>query len=1023
MAYNQDVEYQAPPRPQFSQQSFSRPAQPAYGQNPRENVNRREINGYGEYNGNGYDHSANGSKNRHVNGPPVQQFHRPQAYNNQRDHGRLPQNYPPQNYGRREVNNPEANEINLPRQGPAFDPGRLARSQTTPVNAEAGIRQPHSGSRPGPPPASRSHEDPLVGGLNHLTIDRNARNGRPPTAGSEGRRHARGYSEGGSQIDGQPRQVAHEAPNGYENGERMRHAPPRLGFQGHPSEQSYRAQPQHYGEPQYRQNTERPPSTDFVSPGPMRSTTMPVNPVALGQATPPKPKYPGQGQWQDPGNTGGYYGAGRQDYIPRPATASGTRHAPPAWNAGQNPMPELPSVQRARSNEVPPLPANGYTSWSDRNQPHLQPPPGDRESMGDFLDSYYDDQNDGQPGSKAKRLSIEEDMPNFDAVHSDTAMPLHLEVGNVNINNPSAFESKVHKVRSQPDLRSHNDKRGAVFEMVADVPTVPPIPPNFSGPIPQQYSRGGPTPARNHLEPNRQMAHGFPPPNNQRGPGYRGPPPPQQGGGYPNPPHRNMGPQRNASSGTDRSYGSSANTGPSRPATANSQRQVNPDALPGHPTPVRPGLIPGSVANQAINGPLPRLQQNPQINPQPQNNPQNQSQSQPADNNRGSTERRASSTVTLVELEKLKEKVKSYPADHKTQLRLAEKLIEAASVLSDENGRADSKTKVRNRDKFISSALKILKKLISASHSEAMFFLADCYGRGLISGEPDPKEAFNLYQSAAKAGHPQAAYRTAVCCEMGHEDGGGTRKDPAKAVQWYKRAASYGDTPAMYKMGMILLKGLLGQPRNPREAVSWLKRAAEQADEENPHALHELGLLYETANGNDNIIRDEQYSKELFMQAANLGYKFSQFRLGCAYEYGLMGCPIDPRQSISWYSRSAAQEEHQSELALSGWYLTGSEGVLQQSDSEAYLWARKAAQAGLAKAEYAIGYFTEMGIGCPVNPEEAKRWYFRAAAQNFTKAKERLDELRKGGSKAPKSRERVSRSNVTKQNEGDCVLM
>ena len=94
-----------------------------------------------------------------------------------------------------------------------------------------------------------------------------------------------------------------------------------------------------------------------------------------------------------------------------------------------------------------------------------------------------------------------------------------------------------------------------------------------------------------------------------------------------------------------------------------------------------------------------------------------------------------------------------------------------------------------------------------------------------------------------------------------------------------------------------------------------------------------------------------------------------------------MKCPVDPRQSIAWYSKAAVQEEHQSELALSGWYLTGSEGVLQQSDTEAYLWARKAAQAGLAKAEYAMGYFTEVGIGAPANLEDAKRWYWRAACE------------------------------------------
>ena len=190
-----------------------------------------------------------------------------------------------------------------------------------------------------------------------------------------------------------------------------------------------------------------------------------------------------------------------------------------------------------------------------------------------------------------------------------------------------------------------------------------------------------------------------------------------------------------------------------------------------------------------------------------------------------------------------------------------------------------------------------------------------------------------------------------------------------------------GDTPAIYKLGIIQLKGLLGQPRNPKGAVSYLERAAERADKENPHALHELGLLYENASASDAIVRDEKHALQLFKQAAELGYKFSEFRLGSAYEYGTLGCPSDPHESIAWYTRAAAQGEHQSELALGSWYLTGSDGILQQSDTEAYLWARRAASSRLAKAEYAMGYLTEAGIGCAANLDEAKKWYWRAACE------------------------------------------
>lgn len=330
----------------------------------------------------------------------------------------------------------------------------------------------------------------------------------------------------------------------------------------------------------------------------------------------------------------------------------------------------------------------------------------------------------------------------------------------------------------------------------------------------------------------------------------------------------------------------------------------------------------------------------------------------------------------------MQQQARGNPADLKTQLLLAKKLVEAATVLVDDNARLDPKMKARAKEKYILDAHKIIKKLASGGYTDAQFYLADCYGEGLLGLEPDPKEAFQLYQSAAKAGHAQSAYRVAVCCEIGAEEGGGTKRDPFKAVQWYKRAATLGDTPAMYKMGMIHLKALLGQARSPREGISWLKRAAERADPENPHALHELALMYQSAGSNDIVIRDEEYASQLFHQAADLGYKFSQFRLGAAYEYGLMNCPVDNRMSIIWYTRAAAQGEHQSELALSGWYLTGSEGILQQNDTEAYLWARKAATAGLAKAEYAMGYFSEVGIGVQANLDDAKRWYWRAAGES-----------------------------------------
>ena len=57
-------------------------------------------------------------------------------------------------------------------------------------------------------------------------------------------------------------------------------------------------------------------------------------------------------------------------------------------------------------------------------------------------------------------------------------------------------------------------------------------------------------------------------------------------------------------------------------------------------------------------------------------------------------------------------------------------------------------------------------------------------------------------------------------------------------------------------------------------------------------------------------------------------------------------------------------------FALTAWYLVGAPGVLPQSDTEAFLWAKRAADAGLAKALYACGYFSEVGVGVKPDVDE-----------------------------------------------------
>ncbi|KAJ1917400.1 hypothetical protein H4219_003211 [Mycoemilia scoparia] len=427
-----------------------------------------------------------------------------------------------------------------------------------------------------------------------------------------------------------------------------------------------------------------------------------------------------------------------------------------------------------------------------------------------------------------------------------------------------------------------------------------------------------------------------------------------------------------------------------------------------------PGAMPRPVPRQdsstSVGGYAPPMAQQPQASRLPQQQQQPAAPVQPP-----------SPPPALHDLG-FKYQIAKTSKDQYERLEIAQYILDHAKDVAAQE--ANPKARAKRYIDLCDKALKLMNKVKSSGRggaaAEAVFLLASAYFHGQYGLKKDQGRAFELYQLGAKQSHPEATYRTAVCYELG----AGCRKDHGRAIQFYRKSASQGCVPAMYKLGLILLKGLLSTSPAPREAITWLKRAGDNADEKYPHALHELANCYERG-GIPGLIEDEAYAKELHTKAAQLNYVPSQVRLGLAYEYGTLGCPIDARKSIGWYTRAAERGDHDAELALSGWYLTGAEGVLPQNDVEAYLWAQKAAEGGLPKAEYAMGYYTESGIGTPQGAntiEQAMYWYRRAAQHNNKRAVQRLTELKHMGHSPPKPMVRPKRGSKGLQDDG-CKMM
>ncbi|KAI9836946.1 MAG: hypothetical protein M1837_003158 [Sclerophora amabilis] len=339
----------------------------------------------------------------------------------------------------------------------------------------------------------------------------------------------------------------------------------------------------------------------------------------------------------------------------------------------------------------------------------------------------------------------------------------------------------------------------------------------------------------------------------------------------------------------------------------------------------------------------------------------------------------------------------------------------------------DNSTAASKRAEMLKEARQILQKLSDRSYPFAQYYLGDGYASGLLNkGKEDYDKAFPLFVSASKHGHAEAGYRSALCFEFGW----GCRKDPAKAVQFYRHSASKNHPGAMTRLGKACLVGDLGLGKRYREGLKWLKRATESADRQYNRAPYEMGLLYEMGYGED-VFRDESYAAQLFTQAAELGHAEASYRLGDAYEHGKLSCPRDPALSVHFYNGAAQQAHPAAMMALCAWYIVGAEPVLAKDDNEAYQWAKQAAECGFVKAEYAVGYFTEMGIGCRRDPLEANVWYVRAADQGDERATHRLATIRAAAAgdgpaasvAQAKGKKGATATSGGGKDEKDCIIM
>ena len=143
-------------------------------------------------------------------------------------------------------------------------------------------------------------------------------------------------------------------------------------------------------------------------------------------------------------------------------------------------------------------------------------------------------------------------------------------------------------------------------------------------------------------------------------------------------------------------------------------------------------------------------------------------------------------------------------------------------------------------------------------------------------------------------------------------------------------------------------------------------------------------------------------------KAAYLGFGKAQTKMGSAYELCQLGCQFDPILSLHYNSLAARQGDPEAEMAISKWFLSGYEGIFKKSEEMAFTYAYRAAQTGLATAEFAMGYFYEVGIHVQVSLKEARIWYGKAAEHGNKDASARIEGITRSKTLSRKDHENIA---------------
>lgn len=280
------------------------------------------------------------------------------------------------------------------------------------------------------------------------------------------------------------------------------------------------------------------------------------------------------------------------------------------------------------------------------------------------------------------------------------------------------------------------------------------------------------------------------------------------------------------------------------------------------------------------------------------------------------------------------------------------------------------------------AARRLFRRAAEMHHAQAQFEYGVMLERGL-GGEREAEKGARWIEHAAKGGCIEAR----LYLGKRYLTGDGAEKNANRAEQYLRGVAESGMAEAQMMLG-LLYRDAEPPLANAVAAAEWLAKAVAQRYRP---AFFPLSELYERGVG---VARDLKKADELLLQAADFGEAEAQLKLGKYYLTGAFGhaFPQDYRVAMDWFRRAANHGVAEAEYEVGVRY-ERNEGVDAPDMGLAIVSYLKAAEMGFAPAQQRIAQAYLYGQGVNQNLREARRWFAAAAAQGVAEAAKQAERL------------------------------